>query len=110
MNLIVDVGNSSVKLAVFQDSKLLKSYIDSIENFFEKFQEIKKDYPQIAFSILSSVIKDTSELEKILEKETKLYVLNENTKLPFKNQLFFTSNFRKRSAGVSCSWFFEVSE
>lgn len=85
MNLIVDVGNSSVKLAVFQDSKLLKSYIDSIENFFEKFQEIKKDYPQIAFSMLSSVIKDTSELEKILEKETKLYVLNENTKLPFKN-------------------------
>ena len=85
MNLIVDVGNSSVKLAVFQDSKLLKSYSSSVENFFEKFQKIKKDHPQVAFSILSSVIKDTSELEKILEKETKLHVLNENTKLPFTN-------------------------
>jgi type III pantothenate kinase len=85
MNLIVDVGNSSVKLAVFQDSKLLKSYSSSVENFFEKFQKIKKDHPQVAFSILSSVIKDTSELEKILEKETRLYVLNEKTKLPFKN-------------------------
>ncbi len=85
MNLIVDVGNSSVKLAVFQESKLLESYSSSIKNFFKKFQEIKKDHPQIAFSILSSVIKDTSELEKILEKQTKLFVLNEKTKLPFKN-------------------------
>lgn len=85
MNLIVDVGNSSVKLAVFQESKLLESYSSSIKNFFKKFQEIKKDHPQIAFSILSSVIKDTSELEKILEKQTKLFVLNESTKLPFKN-------------------------
>ena len=85
MNLIVDVGNSSVKLAVFQKSKLLESYSSSIKNFFKKFQEIKKDHPQIAFSILSSVIKDTSELEKILEKQTKLFVLNESTKLPFKN-------------------------
>ncbi|HKL35160.1 MAG TPA: type III pantothenate kinase [Salegentibacter sp.] len=85
MNLIVDVGNSSAKLAVFQESKLLKSYTSPIEKFFEKFQEIKKDYPQIAFSILSSVIKDVSVLEKNLEKETKLYLLNENTKLPFKN-------------------------
>jgi len=85
MNLIIDVGNSSVKSAVFQESKVLRFYSFLIENFFEKFQEIKKDYPQIAFSMLSSVVKDTSELEKILEKETRLYVLNQNTKLPFKN-------------------------
>jgi type III pantothenate kinase len=86
MNLIIDVGNSAVKAAVFQEAKLIKTYIASPENFFEKFQEIRKDYPQIAFSILSSVIKDTSEIEKILNKETKLFILNENTKLPFENK------------------------
>lgn len=85
MNLIVDVGNSSVKVAVFQDSKLITSYKCTLENFFKKFQEIKKDYPQISFSILSSVVKDSLGFEKVLEKETNLYVLNQYTKLPFKN-------------------------
>ena len=85
MNLIVDVGNSSVKLAVFQDSKLIRSYKCTLENFLKKFQEIKKDYPQISFSIFSSVVNDSLGFEKVLEKETNLYVLNQNTKLPFKN-------------------------
>lgn len=85
MNLIIDVGNSYVKVAVFQESELLRSYVCVTKNFFEKIQEIKKDYPQISFSILSSVVKDTSAFEKILKEETNLYVLSENTKLPFKN-------------------------
>ncbi|PRX45656.1 type III pantothenate kinase [Salegentibacter salegens] len=85
MNLIIDVGNSAVKSAVFQNAKILRSYVFPFEKFFEKFQQIKKDYPQIAFSILSSVIKDTSEIEEILRNETKLFVLGENTRLPFKN-------------------------
>ncbi|MBZ9730708.1 type III pantothenate kinase [Salegentibacter sp. JZCK2] len=86
MNLIIDVGNSSVKAAVFQEAKLLETYISPLENFLKKIQEIKKDYPQITFSILSSVVKNTLEMEKILKKETKLFILNENTELPFKNK------------------------
>jgi len=85
MNLIIDIGNSAVKSAVFQDAKFLRSYVFPFENFSENFQKIKKDYPQIAFSMLSSVIKDTFEIEKILKRETKLFVLGENTRLPFKN-------------------------
>ncbi|TDN95321.1 type III pantothenate kinase [Salegentibacter sp. 24] len=85
MNLIIDVGNSAVKSAVFQNNKLLKSYTCSHENFFELFQKIRKEHPEIAFSILSTVIHDSYNIEKILEKETKLLFLNENTKLPFKN-------------------------
>ncbi|PKD19715.1 type III pantothenate kinase [Salegentibacter salinarum] len=86
MNLIIDVGNSAVKSAVFQDAKLLRSYVFSFEKFSEKFQQIKKEHPKITFSMLSSVIKDTSEIEKMLKKETELFVLGENTKLPFKNK------------------------
>ena len=85
MNLIIDIGNSAVKSAVFQDAKILRSYVFPFENFSENFQKIKKDYPQIAFSMLSSVIKDTFEIEKMLKKETKLFVLRENTRLSFKN-------------------------
>jgi type III pantothenate kinase len=86
MNLIIDVGNSSIKAAVFQDAKFLRSYVFPFEKFSEKFQEIKKEYPKIAFSILSSVVKDTSEIEKILQKDTDLFVLDEKTILPFINK------------------------
>jgi len=86
MNLIIDVGNSSVKSAVFQGAKLLETYSCSLENFFEKFQQIKEDHPKIRFSILSSVINETSEIEKALKSETQLFILDENTSLPFKNK------------------------
>lgn len=86
MNLIIDVGNSAVKSAVFQNAKLLKSYIFPLENFSEKFQEIRNDYPQIRFSILSSVVKDTSALEKWLAEYTDLLILDDHTRLPFSNK------------------------
>ena len=42
MNLIIDIGNSAVKSAVFQDAKFLRSYVFPFENFSENFQKIKK--------------------------------------------------------------------
>ncbi|WP_037316910.1 type III pantothenate kinase [Salegentibacter sp. Hel_I_6] len=86
MNLIIDIGNSAVKTAVFQDSKLLESFIFSLENFSEKFQEIRKKYPQIDFSIISSVLKDTSTVESFLSEYTELLILDEKTRLPFNNK------------------------
>ena len=86
MNLIIDVGNSAVKSAVFQEAKLLKTYTGSLKNFSEQFQEIRKEYPQIAFSILSSVVKETSGLEKLLSENTEMLILDEKTKLAFSNK------------------------
>jgi type III pantothenate kinase len=86
MNLIIDVGNSLVKSAVFQRDKYLKTYWASLKDFPEKFQEIKKEYPEIRFSIVSSVVKDISWIEEVLKKETRLFVLDEEIKLPFKNK------------------------
>lgn len=86
MNLIIDVGNSLVKSAVFQRDEYLKTYWASLKDFPEKFQEIKKEYPEIRFSIVSSVVKDISWIEEVLKKETRLFVLDEEIKLPFKNK------------------------
>jgi len=86
MNLIIDVGNSAVKSAVFQNNKLLKSYVFPIEKFSENFLKIKKTYPRISFSILSSVLKETAELEKLLVEHCELMILNDKTLLPFNNK------------------------
>lgn len=86
MNLIIDVGNSLVKSAVFQRDEHLKTYWASLKDFPGKFQEIKTEYPEIRFSIVSSVVKDISWIEEVLKKETQLFVLNEEIKLPFKNK------------------------
>lgn len=86
MNLIIDIGNTTVKAAVFQGAKIFQSYVFSFEKFSEKFQEIINEYPGIDFSILSSVVKETLAIEKIVGKETKLLILDESTKLPFINK------------------------
>lgn len=86
MNLIVDVGNSLVKSAVFQQDKYLKTFWASLEEFPKKFHEIKKEYPEIRFSILASVVKNTAYIQKVLKNETQLFVLGEKIHLPFTNK------------------------
>ena len=51
MNLIIDIGNTSTKLAVFQRDKVLKtktiarnSLVLEVENLVKKFSEIKQGF------------------------------------------------------------------
>lgn len=85
MNLIIDVGNTNVKLAVFQEGTLLCKKIVKIEDLIINVKKILKEFQKVEKSIISSVgkldKKDVLELEKV----TKLTVLSSKTKLPFRN-------------------------
>ena len=85
MNLIIDVGNSFVKLAVFNDDKIIHK--DSIEKEFllKKINYLKKSYDRIKKAIISSVGKLNDEDIKTIKKSFDLTVLNSKTKLPFSN-------------------------
>lgn len=85
MNLIVDIGNTRVKVAVYQKDKMiafdvfdLKDARKKILFFFEKFSEIR-------FSILSSVVKQVEEVEELLKERTTFFVLNHDLAVPFMN-------------------------
>ncbi|WP_298554639.1 type III pantothenate kinase [uncultured Algibacter sp.] len=85
MNLIIDVGNSFVKLAVFDNSEMVDKVVVKLDDFIDEFKILKKKYISIESAIISSVgglkKKDISRIEKHLD----LTVLDSDTNLPFKN-------------------------
>lgn len=85
MNLIIDVGNSFVKLAVFKADNL--KFKESIENetILAYLDLLKKEYPLIDKAIISSVGKLKKSQIKIISKSFNLVILDSSIKLPFKN-------------------------
>ena len=84
MNLIIDIGNTSTKLAVFQRDKVLIaktvegfSLVIEVENLLKQFNEIKRGF-------VSSVGFLSEDELKTLEKRLPMTVLNSTLKLPFK--------------------------
>ncbi|SDS50386.1 type III pantothenate kinase [Gramella sp. MAR_2010_147] len=86
MNLVVDAGNTFVKTAVFQNSTLLEKHVFRKEDFLKNFQNLRKKFPEIQKSILSSVTALDELLENEVKKSYPLLHLDEKVKLPFKNK------------------------
>jgi type III pantothenate kinase len=85
MNLIIDVGNSFVKLAVFQDGALLIKEIIDVKALVEHIDALKEIYKPIERAIVSSVGK-LPETDLIYLKESfNLVELNSKTTIPFVN-------------------------
>ncbi|MBR9847648.1 MAG: type III pantothenate kinase [Algicola sp.] len=85
MNLIIDVGNTLVKLAVFQQDELFEKRVVKHEDFLVEVMRILDKYPVISHGIISSVGKLNQEDLQSVASEIHLLILNSETKLPFKN-------------------------
>ena len=85
MNLIIDVGNTYVKLAVFQEHELFEKRVAKHEDFLKEVNRILDKYPIISNGILSSVGKLNKEDVHIVASTINLLILNSEIKLPFKN-------------------------
>lgn len=85
MNLIVDVGNTYVKLAVFKGDKILRKDIIKLDHLLKYFNSLKKEYRSINKAIISSVGKLNDKDVSYIDREVDLMLLNSETKLPFKN-------------------------
>ena len=86
MNLIIDIGNTFVKFAIFADYELLfKQSVsnDEAEVVLKKIVEVN---PKLKRGIISTVGKQNKELINILKKHVDLLRLNSKTKIPFKNK------------------------
>ena len=86
MNLIIDIGNTATKLAVFQLDKIIevqtistKEMVFEVEKLLEKFSEIRQ-------GLMSTVrTMDNSEVET-LQKLLPIKILEASFKLPFENR------------------------
>ncbi|WP_298535945.1 type III pantothenate kinase [uncultured Algibacter sp.] len=85
MNLIIDVGNSFVKLAVFNNGKLAHNETVEPEYILKHVQVLKQNYSDIEKAIISSVGKLKRADLEIIKKDFDLLELDTQTNLPFKN-------------------------
>ncbi len=82
MNVIIDLGNTQTKVAVFSGNELVKKYISN-KNAASEIKNILVQFPEIKNSILSSVINHSTEITTLLQNKTSFTELNTATHLPF---------------------------
>ena len=85
MNLVIDVGNTFVKLAVFNEEEIVFNKSIEVGNIRESIILLKKKYKQIENAIISSVGELDSEDVDYIHSHFRLLVLSAKTKLPFLN-------------------------
>jgi len=84
MNLIIDIGNTQVKAAVFESCRLVEHFVFDEKDFQNNIKNILKKY-MINNGILSSVKTINEEFLSLLEEIPHLIKLNSDTKVPFYN-------------------------
>ena len=86
MNLVIDIGNSRTKAAVFDHNNLIRDY--SFPVFNEKnLEKILGEYSGINKAIISSVAGEPVDFYKMISgKIRNTLLLDENTPLPVNNQ------------------------
>ena len=84
MNLIVDVGNSLIKFAVFQSENLEYKIISTFEEGSSTFKNITENY-SIENCLISSVANMDELLFQYIESKLNVLILNSRVNLPFKN-------------------------
>ena len=85
MNLVIDIGNTLVKMAVFQDDKLIKKKTSLKQNFFKNLEELDQSFPNIEDVLLSSVSKTPSKWLQKLQEDYKMIVLDQELLQVFQN-------------------------
>jgi type III pantothenate kinase len=85
MNLIIDIGNTTAKLAVFQGDEILEKVTVSKAELTRKIFDIFQYYSKIRKSMVSNVSSATWELPQGIEGDVKVLELTAETTLPFKN-------------------------
>lgn len=85
MNLIVDVGNTFIKLAVFSNNELEYKVTCTNTEFPFTLSELSKVYLGISHCIVSSVGDFSENHINLLEKDYQVLLLTNNTEVPFVN-------------------------
>jgi type III pantothenate kinase len=86
MNLIVDAGNTSVKVAVFQGDKMISDESFQKEVFQKKIEKTLKMFPEIDQMITSSVTKLSDHTKQFIANlDIKVLKLTHETNVPFQN-------------------------
>lgn len=85
MILVIDIGNTSIKIAAVEDYKVFQNYRTTEKNFITDCKKLLTKFPQINTAALCQVGLFEKELFQQLEKLVTVFTVNQQTKLPFNN-------------------------
>ncbi|AXG73364.1 type III pantothenate kinase [Flavobacterium arcticum] len=85
MLLAVDVGNTKIKVAVFEEYALIDKFIFDRDEVEKKINKIFKTHCEISQIVLSSVGKEDEDLLLWLQTYADLTVINRMSRFPFEN-------------------------
>lgn len=84
MNLIIDIGNTRIKVAVFEQDKLIFVSSFGVDSIQKEINLLIKKY-KIKNTVISKVAEIPEDFLNFLEKHTTLLLLNQLTEVPFIN-------------------------
>jgi len=85
MKLSVDIGNTLVKIGLFNRNELVRSF--SFPSISQKIIfELQKEYPAITHAIISDVTGSRTKTIRAFRKVSHVIYLDSKTKLPFRNK------------------------
>jgi type III pantothenate kinase len=85
MNLIIDVGNTYVKFAVFSKALLKERVVGNVDDFNEMAIDVLKSFPYVRQAIISSVGNLKQSHIDFLKSKLRVLELSHQLKLPFVN-------------------------
>lgn len=85
MNLIIDVGNTLSKVAVFQKDKLVEKFTVDKTDLSKKILTIFSQYPNLVGVIVSKVSQAEFSLPQELQEKARVISLGPESRLPFEN-------------------------
>ncbi|GGW53691.1 type III pantothenate kinase [Winogradskyella epiphytica] len=86
MNLIVDVGNTYVKFAVYDKQNLIHKMSFELSEFENQYKIVKKSFPDLKKAIISSVGYSSKEHVSFIKKDMNVLLLNSELNFPFINK------------------------
>ncbi|WP_422107300.1 type III pantothenate kinase [Winogradskyella sp.] len=85
MNLIIDVGNTFVKFAVFKNSTLIHKVSFELKAFKKHYAVLRQEFPELKAAIIASVGRLSERQIEMIANDLDVLELDYNTRLPFKN-------------------------
>ncbi|MGX1931204.1 type III pantothenate kinase [Flagellimonas sp. 2504JD4-2] len=85
MNLVIDIGNTLIKYAVFENSTMVYDQSSESGMFLSKVKELFEQFPKIDHALISSVGPLEHKERDVVSLFCKVHVLSNESKIPFKN-------------------------
>ena len=86
MNLIIDAGNTSVKLGAFNEGRLLEQRQVANEDLLRGVDDLINMFPGIKHGIVASVSYLEDEQIQSIASKIDLHIVDHKLKVPFVNQ------------------------